>query len=149
MGNGYYFKSTLFQIEKGEDEETNPGCYGKQLGEWLILKFAELGYDMEELIAEDWGWCVMFSNDYHLLWIGCVSMFEDDFEDTYDPDNPPKGEDVVWQVFPEIEIPILKFKSWLKNLFGKLDTVTPLNKIDDDLKKILENEPKITFCESL
>ena len=29
------FKSTLFQIEPGEDSETNPHRYGKQLARWL------------------------------------------------------------------------------------------------------------------
>lgn len=44
MTNGYYFKSTKFSIQKYEDEQTNPGYYGRELGEWLRVKFSELGY---------------------------------------------------------------------------------------------------------
>jgi hypothetical protein len=32
---GYWFKSSKFQVEPGEDEETNPGLYGRQLARWL------------------------------------------------------------------------------------------------------------------
>ena len=46
--DGYFFKSNLFEIEPGEDEETNPGCYGKQLSHWLKDKFSKLGYEVEE-----------------------------------------------------------------------------------------------------
>jgi hypothetical protein len=56
MTRGYWFTSDLFQIQKGEDEETNPGCYGKELGNWLCEKLKSFGYDVEELIPEDWGW---------------------------------------------------------------------------------------------
>lgn len=29
--NGYSFTSALFKIEPREDEQINPGCYGRQL----------------------------------------------------------------------------------------------------------------------
>ena len=35
MEQGYWFKSDLFQIQQSEDEETNPGCYGRALGNWF------------------------------------------------------------------------------------------------------------------
>lgn len=31
--SGYWFKSTLFDIEPGEDKETNPGMYGRQFAQ--------------------------------------------------------------------------------------------------------------------
>jgi hypothetical protein len=147
MENGYMFKSDLFQITKGEDDETNPGCYGKELGYWLSRKFKALGYDVEDVIPEDWGWCVMCYRDDYLLWIGCGTMLSDDFYENYDPDSPPKGSDVVWHVFPFIEIPFFYVKTWFKKLIGKIDTNQPLKKLNEELKKILESEPQIEFCE--
>lgn len=147
MEKGYWFTSDLFNIEKNEDEETNPGCYGKQLGNWLCEKFKTIGYDVEELIPEDWGWCVMCSRDDYLLWIGCGSMLSDNYPEDYDPEVPPSGQDVFWHVFPVIEVPFFKIKSLIKKLSGKLDTVQPLNKINSELKVILESEPRIKLCE--
>ncbi len=46
---------------------------------------------------------VMSDSDY-LLWIGCGTIWEGDFDETHEPDNPPNGEDVTWHVFPEVEI---------------------------------------------
>ena len=148
MEEGFWFKSDLFQIQPGEDEDTNPGCYGKELGNWLCNKFKDLGYEVEDLIAEDWGWCVMcYSRDY-LLWVGCGSMMIDDFPDSYDPESPPNSKDVVWHVFPVVEVPFFFIRSWIKKLFGKLDTKKPLQKLRDELKSILDKEPRIEGCES-
>ena len=147
MEQGYWFKSDLFQIQKGEDEETNPGCYGKELGEWLCGKFKELGYEVEELIPEDWGWCVMCSRGDYMLWVGCGAMQTDEVTENYNPDSPPQGSDVVWHVFPHIEVPMFFVKSLLLKLLGKLDTKKPLSKLKSDLVSILSDEPRITFCE--
>jgi hypothetical protein len=147
MEQGYWFKSDLFQITKGEDDETNPGCYGRDLGNWLRIKFQGLGYDVEEVIPDDWGWCVMCYRSDYLLWIGCVAILSDDFYETYDPNKPPEGKDVVWHVFPEIEIPFFYIKSQFRKLIGKLDTNKPLRKLDNELKYLLESESQIELCE--
>jgi hypothetical protein len=147
MEQGYWFKSDLFQITKGEDDETNPGCYGRELANWLCIKFQDRGYDVEEVFPEDWGWCVMCYRGDYLLWIGCSSVFEDSFYDTYDPDRPPEGNEVVWHVFPAIEMPFFYFKSWFRRLIGTLDTYKPLQKLDQELKYLLESEQRIEFCE--
>ena len=44
---GFWFKSSLFEIEPGEDEAINPGVYGMQLAEWLAGKFGGFGYNAE------------------------------------------------------------------------------------------------------
>jgi len=147
MEDGFWFKSDLFQIRKGEDEETNPGCYGRELGNWLCEKFRALGYDVEALIAEDWGWCVMCRRQGYLLWVGCGAMTTSDFPDNYDPRLPPDGKDVIWYAFPVVEVPFFYFKSWLKKLMGRLDLKAPLKKINHELKQLLEKESRIEFCE--
>jgi hypothetical protein len=54
---GYWFKSSKFEIEPGEDEEINPGMYGRQLARWLKQRLTEKGYSVEDIINEDWGRC--------------------------------------------------------------------------------------------
>ena len=117
MKSGYWFKSALFEIEPNEDEETNPGCYGKLLAFWLSEEFAKLGYETE-VIPEDWGWCVMCVYDEYLLWLGCGAMQLDELLENYEEGKPLKGSDVVWHVFPQIEVPFFKFKSLIKKWRG-------------------------------
>lgn len=147
MERGYWFKSDLFHIHKGEDEETNPGCYGKELGEWLCKKFKEKGYEAEEVIPEDWGWCVMCHRGEYLLWVGCWAMQSNEMIEHYDSESPPEDSEVVWHVFPHIEVPIFYFKSLFKKLTGKLNLNEPLAKLNKDLENILRLEKGIELCE--
>ncbi|WP_462159523.1 hypothetical protein [Pseudoalteromonas sp. GB56] len=145
MERGYWFTSDLFTIHKGEDSDTNPHCFGKELSEWLRAKFSALGYEVEEVIPEDWGWCVMCKRDDYLLWVGCASMCEQAEE--YETENLPLGKDVTWHVFPVVEVPFFYFKSFIRQFLGQLDTTKPLDKIDKELEHILVTEPRIKLCE--
>lgn len=146
MKNGYWFKSEKFEIEKGEDEETNPYYYGKALANWLCQKFSDLGYD-SEVVPEDWGWCVMCVYRQYLLWVGCGTMQSEELIEIYDAENPPKGSDVIWHVFTDIELPFFMFKSLFLKWTGKLDLKEPLEKLNNELAHILTSEPDIHFCE--
>lgn len=97
--DGYCFKSELFEIEPGEDEETNPRCYGRQLSHWLKDKFTKLGYEVEEVIPEDWGWVVMCARKPYRLWIGVRCVEEND-----DPNPIPKKENIIWNCFVTAEV---------------------------------------------
>ncbi len=87
-----FFKTDLFEIEEGEDSETNPEIYGKQFATWLKNKFSTLGYEVEEIIPEDWGWCVMCERNPSMLWIGCASYIDGEVE----KDQLPDKDDVIW-----------------------------------------------------
>lgn len=145
MDPGYWFTSDLFTIHNGEDAETNPYCFGKELSEWLRAKLIEIGYEVEEVVPEDWGWCVMCKRDDFLLWVGCCSLCEE--KKDYNPEVPPLGTDVTWHVFPVSEIPFFYLKSLIRKLFGQLDTSKSLSKLDKEIEQILISEPRITFCE--
>ena len=138
--NGYVFKSDLFAIAKGEDDETNPGCYGKSLADWLSNKLTEKEYTTE-IIPEDWGWCVMCSRENMWLWVGCGTRIIEGYDDSM----PPLGSDVRWIAFAVVETPFFKPKilKWL----GKLDTNTPLKQLDNVLGDILNNESRIQIIE--
>ena len=146
MENGYWFRSNLFKITAGEDEKTNPGCYGKSLAEWLCTKFSKLGYK-PKVIADDWGWCVMCTTEEYMLWIGCGSTREHELIENYNPKIPPDTKDVIWHVFPTVEIPFFMIKSKIRKWLGMLDTNTPFEKLSLDLEKVLSSEDKIEFCE--
>ena len=144
LDNGYWFKSSLFEVELGEDKNTNPFCYGKQLSDWIRSKFLDLGYSVEEVIEEDWGYLVMCQRELYSLSIGCGNM-RSDFYDTVTPEEQPafipNKNDLIWYCFPNVEVP------FLKRIFGKTDTPNELNKLTNQLYTILNNERDIEFVE--
>ena len=72
----FWFRSTRFEIEPGEDEETNPLCFGRQLANWLRERLVEQGRTVEEVLPYDWGWCLVVQRKPFLLWVGCVSVHD-------------------------------------------------------------------------
>lgn len=135
----YWFKSNLFEIEPGEDEEINPGIYGRQLANWLKLRLEEAGYEAEPVIAEDWGRCIVVSREPFMLWVGCGNVM--DVTTSKDDDLLPAKEDVVWTCFAVAEVSL-----W-KRLFKKPDTAPALGKLVATLATILGSEPRIQLVE--
>lgn len=70
------FESSSFAIVPGEDEETNPGIYGKELARWLAERLVAAGVAAEEPFAEDFGWCVPVDSKPHALHVACSSTEE-------------------------------------------------------------------------
>ncbi len=69
------FESTLFPPEPGEDEQTNPGIYGRALATWLRARLGEAGLSTGEVIAEDFGWIFSVAGpDKLAIWVACTSM---------------------------------------------------------------------------
>ncbi len=128
-----FIKTDLFEIDPKEDEETNPFVYGKQFSEWLRGKFIGIGYDVEEVMPEDWGWCVMCKREPYWLWVGCSSIMECEQEDGY----VPSKEDVTWHCFVTAEVP------FFKRIFKKIDTSEGLAKIQTELMSIINAESRI------
>ena len=56
------FRSSKFPPYEGEEQQINPGLWGKRLAEYLVQKLAERGIETEEMVAEDWGWYVPVCN---------------------------------------------------------------------------------------
>ena len=136
IAKGYWFKSSEFEVEPGEDEETNPRLYGRQVASWLRGRFLALGYDVEEVFGEDWGWCVMCQRDPYMLWVSCVNLR--DYEYTRPGDPPPPAEHLLWNVVPMAEVPFFRY------LFKKKPVPRPgLDKIQSELKEILESDSRV------
>jgi hypothetical protein len=67
------FESSAFAVTPGEDEETNPGIYGKSLAQWLSEQLASRGVRVTGVIAEDFGWCVGIDSTPHAAYVACAS----------------------------------------------------------------------------
>lgn len=65
------FVHDRFPPYDGEEEQINPGLWGKRLAEFLRDNLGKEGFGTEEPIAEDWGWMVPVANEQFRLWIGC------------------------------------------------------------------------------
>jgi hypothetical protein len=65
------FRSGAFPPYEGEEEEINPGRYGKRLADFLAASLPAYGFEVCSVDAEDWGWRVELVNKSFPLWIGC------------------------------------------------------------------------------
>jgi hypothetical protein len=137
--DGYWFKSSKFEIEPGEDEEINPRMYGRQLARWLKQRLEEKGYSVEDIINEDWGRCLMCSRDPFMLWVGCGNVTDDEIAQS--GDGPPVKDDVIWHCFATAEV------LFWRRLFRSIETEPAVSKLYTDLGEILRAEPEITLVQ--
>ena len=84
------FASAAFPAYAGEDEEINPGRFGKRLAEWLATTLPDHGFVVTGMNAEDWGWRVDLQHEPFPLWIGCGNYdeFENGFLCFIEPSKP-------------------------------------------------------------
>ncbi len=136
---GYWFKSDLFHPVLGEDAETNPGVFGKELAQWMAHQLQAYGYRAPEVIPEDWGWCVVCAREPFLLWVGCGNMTEEDVPEK--AGYPSPAHEPTWRCFPVAEVPF-----W-KRVFRRADVEQALAKLQTELKSVLAAEPKVRLVE--
>jgi hypothetical protein len=135
-GTQFWFKSTLFEIEPGEDKETNPRCYGKQLANWLRQKLVEKGYAVEEVGPEDWGWYFYCTQDPFILWVRCVSVRDYKFRPL---DPPPRGKDVIWTCIIDADL------RFFARLFRRVDPTSAVEALSTEVGAILRAEQAIVL----
>jgi hypothetical protein len=70
------FESTAFPVAEGEDEETNPGIFGRSLAEWISSQLKQHGMSTTAVIPEDFGWCVPVADQPGKLYVACSSADE-------------------------------------------------------------------------
>src|ERR1041385_6808759 len=94
------FRSSKFPAYEGEEEEINPGLWGKRLTEYLAQKLAEKGIETDEMIVEDWG-CYLPLRGEPRLALCCGHQYgaDDQFLSFTDPKTP-----VVKKVFRTIDV---------------------------------------------
>ncbi|WP_243294809.1 hypothetical protein [Geothrix mesophila] len=117
------FKSPDFPAYPGEEEDINPGRYGKRLAEFLHSSLANEGFAVGEIYSEDWGWAIPIHNDAFPLWIGCGNYeeFENGFLCFIEPSKP-----------------------FVRRLFRKIDTTAAVEKLAAALERVLAKSQGIT-----
>ncbi len=50
------FRSEKFPPYDGEEDQINPGLWGKRLAWYMVRALAERGIEVEKIIGEDWGY---------------------------------------------------------------------------------------------
>lgn len=116
------FRSSRFPPYAGEEEQVNPGIWGRRLAEYLVEKLAERGIETGAMAPEDWGWYVPVPNEAGRLALCCGHQ---------------NGDDDEFLCFTDPDTPIVK------KLFGKTDMTAPLTRLTEALQQILASDPEI------
>jgi hypothetical protein len=120
------FRSNKFAPYEGEEEQINPGLWGKRLAEYLVSKLSEKGIKAGDICAEDWGWYIPVPNEGFRLAIGCGHQY---------------GEEDVFLCFTHPRSPVVR------KLFKKLDATPQLTRLTEALQQILSSDPNIREIE--
>lgn len=118
-----WVQTSFFQIESGEDEQTNPGIYGRALANWLAEKLKARGEPVQKILSEDWGWCVMLTRKPYPLWIGCSNR---------------DGRTDEWGAFVVAEPNILQ------RFLGRVDPEPTVARVHKVLQEVMHEVPDAT-----
>jgi hypothetical protein len=120
------FESSLFTVVFGEDDETNPGIYGRSLAQWLSNQLRVVGVVAGDVKAEDFGWLVPVKSEPYSLFVACSSGEKSN----------------QWMVFAYIE------GGLVPRLFRKDKSADLLESLYATVRRCLEKEPSINrLCE--
>lgn len=117
------FESTAFPVAEGEDEETNPGLFGRSLAEWLSSQLKERGVATSAVVPEDFGWCIPVAERSAKLYVACSSA---------------DGKATSWQVFAFSE------GSVLGRFLGNNKSAEALGNLHRMLKDILGESGQVS-----
>lgn len=116
------FRSSKFPPYEGEEEQINPGLWGKRLAEYLVQHLAARGIETGEMVAEDWGWYVPVRNEGFRLALCCGHQ---------------NGDDDEFLCFTDPSTPIVK------KFFKKIDATPQLTRLTEALQQVLASDPEI------
>ena len=121
-----YFRSTLFPPYDGEQEEINPGVWGKRLAEFLLERLSGTSVVPEEPSPEDWGWYLPVRVGDARLALCCGHQHD--------------GDD-AFLIFTDPTKPVVR------RMFKKIDMTAPLETLIAEVDRVLQAEPGITAVE--
>ncbi len=116
------FRSAKFPPYEGEEEQINPGLWGKRLAEYLVQKLSEKGIKTERIVGEDWGYYIPVQNEGFKLAICCGHQ---------------NGDDDEFLCFTDPGTPVVK------KFFKKIDATAQLSRLTEALQQILSSDPEI------
>jgi hypothetical protein len=120
------FRSDKFPAYENEEEEINPGLWGRRLAEYLVSNLKEKGIEVGEPIAEDWGYYIPVENKEFRLAICCGHQ---------------DGDDNEFLCFTDPSKPIVR------KFFKKIDASSQLEIITNALNEIFTSDPEIRELE--
>lgn len=126
MNTQVTFRSDKFPPYEGEQEQINPGLWGKRLAEYFVERLKGTGIETEEIIPEDWGWYIPIKNDGFRLAICCGHQ---------------NGDDDEFLCFTDPDKPVIK------KLFKKIDATEQLTHLVATMERILASDPDIRNVE--
>ncbi len=118
------FCSDSFAPYPGEEEDINPGRWGKKISEYIYEGLKAQGFNVAEPTPEDWGWKIDVQNDLFPIWIGCGNY-----------DEYPNG----FLCFIEPSQPFVR-----KFILQKINTEADVQRVQKAMDLVLSNEPSIT-----
>jgi hypothetical protein len=110
------FRSDQFPATREEQDQINPGRWGRRLAEFVATALARRGFKIGDLIAEDWGWMVPLDEPGGHIWIGCGNYEE-----------YPDG----FLCFIEVDRP------WYRRLFKSIDAQSRVEALRSALDEVL------------
>jgi hypothetical protein len=113
-------RSSRFAIEPGEDDEINPGIFGRAFAQWLATQLPALGWRVKGCIAEDFGRLVEVEDSKFRLFVACA--------------NGQDGED-SWQAYTFAE------GGGLLGIFAKSDKQRLADRLLGDVERVLRSDP--------
>ncbi|MEZ5276151.1 MAG: hypothetical protein R3F07_07220 [Opitutaceae bacterium] len=122
MNTQVEFRSGKFPPYEGEEDQINPGLWGKRLTEYLAAKLSDLGIEYGEMNAEDWGWYLPIRIGDARLALCCGHQ---------------DGDADEFVCFTEPSTPIVK------KLFRRVDVTAELTRLTEALRHILSSDPDI------
>jgi hypothetical protein len=116
------FRSTAFPPYPGEEEQINPGLYGKRLAEFLVEALARAGFEPDDPDPEDWGWYIDIVHPDFRLWVGCghYQEYPDGFLCFIEPSKP-----------------------YVRKWFRKISTEAVVNRVADAVEESLREHPDV------
>jgi hypothetical protein len=116
------FRSSKFPPYDGEEDQINPGQWGKRLAQYLAQQLSEKGILTKPIIAEDWGWYIPIQNNGFRLAICCGHQI---------------GDDDQFLCFTDPSTPVFR------KFFKKIDATAQLTRLTDAMRQILSSDPDI------
>lgn len=116
------FESSAFQPFPGEDDETNPGIYGRALSEWLAERLRSLGHEIRRVVPEDFGRLIELAHPDCKLYVAVSSTDHTANE---------------WRVFAFVEF------GFLAKLKGSLGGGEAVAKVMTDLERVLAQHSEV------
>lgn len=120
------FASTEFTDAAGDDEQTNPGVFGRSLAQWLARELHSRGFSVGDVIPEDFGWCIPLQSMPRAIYVTCSSAEFDS-----------GAEFETWQVFVFTE------GGFISRLLGRDTDRDRVAEVFAAVKDVLQASPQV------